>query len=677
MSVDRRWGGSRRHLCREGRRADDLRLGVSHHQRGGALRGVGDLRRADTLSEFQRVAASRDLKQEIFYTAMYHAMQLPRIFSDVSGTYPSFAGGGTTGVARGFTYYCDLSLWDTFRALHPLLTVIDVKREGEMMRSLIEKGKQGGFLPIFPAWNSYTSEMTGDHAVAAIGDAYLKGIRGFDIDEAYRLMRKNAVTLPSSPEEYRDGQGRRALDSYLKYGYIPLEDHVNDAFHKDEQVSRTLDYAYDDFVLGEVAQKLGKTADAEMFLQRAKNYRNVIDPETGFARGRHEDGTWITPFDPGKPATYITEGLPFQYTFFVPQDVPSLIALEHGAKGFVAKLNELFARGYYDQGNEPSHHIAYLYDYAGAACEAQKRVHEITSSQYKNQVDGMSGNDDAGQMSAWYLLSALGFYPVTPGIPAYEIGTPHFREATLHLAGGKQLHILANGLTANTPYIRSATLNGHPLNRFWLGAPSSFTQANGGTQTAGHYRQNYFGYYAQDTFHPLKNLTVNYGVRWEPWFPTYQKDNKRQTFSLDAFNAGRVSDVYVNAPASLLFNGDRGVSRGFITSKYLDFSPRVGLALDPDGKGRQSLRASYSLLFDEPSVLQAAQAWAAGVPFGQSQTITLDNATYKHNFDNPWQFNNGVNPFPTPPASTTVAFPTAGITPQADLAGQRRTYMHQ
>lgn len=410
----------------------------------------------------------RELDRRIFYTAMYHALQLPRVFSDVSGTYPSFAGGRTIEVAKGFTYYCDFSLWDTFRALHPMLTIIDPKREGEMMHSLVEKGKQGGFLPIFPAWNSYTSEMVGDHAVAAIGDAYLKGIGGFDIRQAYGLMRKNATTLPASQEEYRDGKGRRALPSYLKYGYIPLENHVQDAFHKDEQVSRTLEYAYDDFVAGEVAQKLGKLADAKEFHARAKNYINVIDPDTGFARGRHEDGTWIMPYNPGEAATYITEGLPFQYTFFVPQDVPGLVALEHGSAAFTAKLDELFAKGYYDQSNEPSHHIAYLYDYVGAACQTQKHVHEITIAQYKDQPDGMSGNDDAGQMSAWYLLSALGFYPVTPGIPAYEIGTPHFADATLHLPGGKQFHIVAHGLASDAPYIRSATLNGRPFNRFWL-----------------------------------------------------------------------------------------------------------------------------------------------------------------------------------------------------------------
>ncbi len=215
-------------------------------------------------------------------------------------------------------------------------------------------------------------------------------------------------------------RGRRALQSYLKYGYIPLEDPVNEAPHKNEQVSRTLDYAYDDFVLSQVAQSLGKKDDAVLFAKRAQNYRNVIDPETRFARGRHADGSWVTPFDPDKPASYITEGLPFQFTFFVPQDVPGLIELEGGDNSFVGRLDELFSRNLYDHGNEPSHQIAYLYDYAGAAPKTQEQVHRIVSSLYADKPDGLAGNDDAGQMSAWYALSALGFYPVTPGIPAYR-----------------------------------------------------------------------------------------------------------------------------------------------------------------------------------------------------------------------------------------------------------------
>jgi len=412
--------------------------------------------------------SARATQRSIFYTALYHSMLLPRVFSDVSGSYPGFAGEGRTEVAHGFTYYDDFSLWDTYRALHPLFTLLDPERERQMVQSLIVKGEQGGFLPIFPAWNSYTSEMTGDHAVAVIGDAYIKGIRGFDIDEAYRLMRKNATEMPATRNLYVDGRGRRALESYLRYGYIPLEDPVADAFHGNEQVSRTLDYAYDDFVLGEVAAALGKKEDAEIFHRRAQNYRNVIDPAVGYARGRHADGSWITPFDPSQKASYITEGLPSQFTFFVPQNIPGLIDLLGGRKTFVDRLDALFAHGEYDHGNEPSHHLAYLYAMAGAAGKTQEKVRSILETQYSDSPSGLAGNDDCGQISAWYVFSALGFYPVTPGTVNYQIGSPLFDEATIHTGSGARLHIVARGAAAGKRYIQSATLNGVPLHRVWL-----------------------------------------------------------------------------------------------------------------------------------------------------------------------------------------------------------------
>jgi predicted alpha-1,2-mannosidase len=408
-------------------------------------------------------------KRHIFYTALYHSMLLPREFSDVDGSYPGFAGEGRIETAKGFTYYDDYSIWDTFRAVHPLFTLIAPNRELDMVKSLIEKGKQGGFLPIFPTWNSYTSEMVGDHAVAVIVDAYAKGIRDFDVQEAYRLMRKNALEQPASFAEYADGKGRRALPSYLKYGYIPLEDTVPEGYmHRNEQVSRTLEYAYDDFLVGQMAHALGREDDAELFGKRSQNYRNVIDPSTGFARGRHADGSWDSPFDPAVAYSYITEGLPYQYTFFVPQDVDGLIGLVGGRKAFIAKLDALFTGGYYDQGNEPSHHIAYLYGYAGAAWKTQMHVRELMETKYFDRPDGLAGNDDCGQMSAWYVLSALGFYPVTPGLPVYQIGTPLFDEATILLPGGKRFRIIATGASTGKQYIHAAKLNGAPLSRAWI-----------------------------------------------------------------------------------------------------------------------------------------------------------------------------------------------------------------
>jgi predicted alpha-1,2-mannosidase len=399
--------------------------------------------------------------RKTFYTALYHSLLAPRTYSDVSGTYPEFAGNQRTQHADGYVYYSDYSIWDTFRALHPLLTIIDIDHDRDMVRSLVEMGEQGGYLPIYPVWNSYTSEMDGDHAVAIIGDAYLKGIGGFDPAEAYQLMRRNALETPSI-DLYRDGRGRRALESYLKYGFIPLEDPVQDAYHKKEQVSRTLDYAYDDFVISEVARKLGKTEDAEIFRKRADNYKNVIDPKIGFTRGRHADGRWDSPFDPAKETYYLTEGTPYQYTFFVLEDIPGLIQWVGGRKVFLSKLDELFEKGYYEHGNEPSHHISYLYNYAGEAWKTQERVQKILKT-YKDCTDGLPGNDDAGQMSAWYVLSALGLYQVTPGIPQFEVTSPHFDNIVLHLPNGRKLRITAPGATKGAHFIQAATLNGKPL----------------------------------------------------------------------------------------------------------------------------------------------------------------------------------------------------------------------
>jgi predicted alpha-1,2-mannosidase len=414
------------------------------------------------LGAIQVAGSSPD--RRIFYTALYHSMLLPRIFSDRSGVYPRFGGGGRVETANGFTYYCDFSAWDTFRAVHPLLAILDPDRERDMVKSLIVKGQEGGYLPIFPAWNSYTAEMIGDHAGVIIADAYTKGIRGFDAEAAYRLMRQNATQLPGV-DAYRNGQGRRGLDSYLHYGYIPLEDRVPNAFHANEQVSRTLEYAYDDSVLSSMARALGHAADARIFARRAQNYRYVIDPVSGFARGRHADGAWDTPFDPARPSSYITESTPYVYTFFVPQDIPGLISTLHGRAAFEKKLDGLFAGGYYDHGNEPSHHIAYLYDDAGVPAKTQLHVHEVMSKLYRDSADGLAGNDDAGQMSAWYVLSALGFYPVTPGTPKYSIGTPRFDEMTVNLGHDRRLHIRASGAEAGNFYVRSVRLNGVVIHR--------------------------------------------------------------------------------------------------------------------------------------------------------------------------------------------------------------------
>ncbi|MDR3792816.1 MAG: GH92 family glycosyl hydrolase [Terracidiphilus sp.] len=398
-------------------------------------------------------------QKQLFYTAIYHASLVPRIVNDADGTYNGFSDNAKLQKIERGDYYDDFSLWDTFRALHPLLTIIDPQREEQMVQSLVLKGEQGGYLPIFPLFNNYTSAMVGDHAGAVIADAYSKGLTHFDVEQAYRLMLQNATVIPPL-EKYRDGAGRRALASYLKYGFIPLEDTVPDAYHHREQVSRTLEYAFDDSMVALMAHRLGKAEDVARMEAHAQYWRNVFDNKSGFVRGRHADGQWIEPFDAKSGASYVTEANPWQCTFFVPQDIPGLIEAIGGRSKFVSKLDGLFAEHLYDQGNEPSHHIAYLFDYAGAPSKTQHQVRSLLDSQYKVGPDGLPGNDDAGQMSAWYIFSAMGFYPVTPGIPEYAIGSPLFSKVVIHLPNGKRFVIRAEDQSRANEYIQDAHLNG-------------------------------------------------------------------------------------------------------------------------------------------------------------------------------------------------------------------------
>lgn len=402
------------------------------------------------------------------YSALYNAHFLPRTFSDVDGSYPKFDGGGQIMKMDHGTYYCDFSQWDTYRAAHPLFSILNPSRNGDMAHSLVLKGQQGGWLPIFPSWNSYTAAMIGDHCIAMIGDAIIKDAPGFDYEEAYTLMRKNAFEANPDSGSYRDGKGRRAMESYLKYNYVPLEDQVMEAFHRREQVSRTLEYAYDDFVLSQVAKKLGKTDDYKALIKRAENYRNVIDPETGYARGRHADGTWIEPFDPFASTSFICEGTPYHYTWYVPQDIAGLIRHMGGKERFINRLDTFFEGDYYWHGNEPGHHIAYLFAYAGEPWKTQKWVHDIINREYFTTPDGLSGNDDAGQMSSWLVFSMVGFYPVCPGMPYYVIGSPSFEESVITLENGKKFTIEAKGASEKNIYIQSATLNGQPYDKSYI-----------------------------------------------------------------------------------------------------------------------------------------------------------------------------------------------------------------
>ena len=421
----------------------------------------------DRIRVDQKGASQADLTK--FYSAMYRASMLPRTFNDVDGRYPAFAKGSPIlTMEEGRDYYEDYSMWDTYRALHPLLNIIDRKRSADMMNSLVLKAEQGGWLPIFPCWNSYTAAMIGDHCIAALADAHIKGVGGFDIRRAYRAMRRNAFESPADEADYRNGMGRRALRSYLQYGYIPLEDSVKDAYHQREQVSRTLEYAFDDFCLAQVARSLGIHSDADTLMRRAQNYRNVIHPATGYARGRHADGRWAEKSDPVGFDKTITEGAPCHYTWYVPQDPYGLMECMGGKDKFISKLDSMFSEGRYWHGNEPCHQVAFMFNYAGQPWKTQRAVRHVMETEYLNAPGGLSGNDDAGQMSAWYMFAAMGFYPVCPGTPYYMLASPSFPSLTLNLENGNVFTVKAGNASEKNIYIQSATLNGKPYTRNYI-----------------------------------------------------------------------------------------------------------------------------------------------------------------------------------------------------------------
>lgn len=404
-----------------------------------------------------------------FYGAFYRASFLPRTFNDVDGRYPAFATGKPImQLAETQTYYEDYSMWDTYRALHPLVNLITPKKGGEMIQSLVEKYNQGGWMPIFPCWNSYTSAMIGDHVASVVADAWVKGIRNFDVSKAYEGLRKNAFERPATLEEYRNGMGRRALDSYLEYGYIPLEDKVPDAFHTREQVSRTLEYAYDDFALAQVAAALGKADDYSTLMYRASNYRYVIDSRTGYAQGRRADGTFLNEDNAFRFTKFITEGAPCHYTWYVPQDPYGLMAQMGGKDCYVAKLDSMFSEGRYWHGNEPCHQVAFMFNYAGQPWKTQQAVRHIMDTEYHHTPGGLAGNDDAGQMSAWYMFASMGFYPVCPGTPYYLLASPSFSSVTLCPEGGTSFTIRTKGGGGPNIYIQRATLNGRPYTKNYL-----------------------------------------------------------------------------------------------------------------------------------------------------------------------------------------------------------------
>jgi len=362
----------------------------------------------DELGRIEIVDNDQDDRKKIFYTSLYHALLNPNLYSDVNGEYRGHDNEIHT--AEDFDYYTVFSLWDTYRTEHPLLTIIDQKRTVDFIKTMLAQYEQGGLLPVWELAANETNCMIGYHSVPVIADAYMKGIRDYDVDLALDACIESAM------------QEQFGLEWYMKLGYIP-------SGKESESVSKTLEYAYDDWCIAQLAKEMGRDDVYETFIKRAQYYKNVFDPETKFMRAKL-NGSWFSPFDPWEVNFNYTEANSWQYSYYVPQDVSGLMDLLGGSDSLAARLDLLFSArqntsgrhqaditgliGQYAHGNEPSHHMAYLYNYCGKPWKTQKRVRQIMDELYTSNADGLCGNEDCGQMSAWYVMSALGFYPVTP-----------------------------------------------------------------------------------------------------------------------------------------------------------------------------------------------------------------------------------------------------------------------
>jgi predicted alpha-1,2-mannosidase len=426
---------------------------------------VRDEATADWNRELNKIQVTGGTPAQLtnFYTALYHAMLAPNVFMDVDGRYR----GRDLEIhqSQAFTNYTVFSLWDTFRAAHPLYAIIDQKRTRDFIKTFLVQYEQGGRLPVWELAANETDTMIGYHAVSVIADAAVKEINGFDLEKAFAAMKQSAEL-----------RSHRGLGAYVDNGFLAMED-------ERESVSKVLEYAYDDWCIAQVARMLGRNDDYQRYLARAQSYKNVFDPVSGFVRAR-SNGNWLEPFDPREVTFAFTEANSWQYTFFAPQDISGLMRLMGGRRNFVRKLDQMFAAesrttgreqvditgliGQYAHGNEPSHHVAYLYNYAGEPWKTQQRVRQILDQFYTPEPDGLIGNEDCGQMSAWYVFSAAGFYPVTPGSTTYAIGSPLFPEVRFRLENGKSFVVKAEGVSDRNVYIQSATLNGKPYSKSYL-----------------------------------------------------------------------------------------------------------------------------------------------------------------------------------------------------------------
>ena len=424
---------------------------------------------ADSIWEkqLQKVVIETDdvERKHIFYSMMYQSMLAPTLLSDYNGNYKG--ANDTIMKAEGFDRYDTFSLWDTYRAAHPLYTILHPNRVSGMINSLLAHYKETGLLPVWSMQGNETNMMIGYHAVPVVVDAYFKGVKGFDANLAYQACKASAM------------DDTRQIDVYKELGFIPV-----DEAHENWSVSKVLEYAYNDWCVAQFAKDLSKTDDYNYFLKRSENWRNVYDSVSTFMRPKLADGTFIKEFIPKEYTDYFCESNAWQYFWSVPQNIEGLIEAVGGPEKFEKKLDSMFTLnplpedklpifstgmiGQYAHGNEPSHHVGYLYNYIDKPWKTQNRIRQILDSQYKNTPNGHCGNEDCGQMSSWYILSSLGFYPVNPAQGAYTFGSPLFDKVTLNLEHGKQFKIETINNSKENKYIQSITLNGVGLSENYI-----------------------------------------------------------------------------------------------------------------------------------------------------------------------------------------------------------------
>ena len=409
-----------------------------------------------------KITSNDDNRKNIFYTSLYHSYLVPYRFSDVLGEYKGF--NNTVEKADGYVQYTVLSLWDTFRALQPWLLIMKPQLYNDIVKSMLAKYKQTGVLPYWEIMGNEGGSMIGYHAVPVIADAIIKGVGDFDKELALKAM----IDISN--------HDRKGLGLYLKYHYVPADT------NQWGTVSETLEFSYDDWCLAQAAKALGKDDIYQEYMKRAGYYKNLFDPDYRLMRGKNRDGSWYEPFDPrfgeyGNP--HFVEANAWQYSFFVPHDNEELIKLMGGKKGFEVMMDSLFEQpsvilgrwtedivgriGQYAHGNEPDHHVPYLYDLIGKEQKAQFRINQIVDSLYTSAPDGLCGNDDCGQMSAWYVFSSLGFYPINPPDGKYYLGAPQFEKAEISLPSGKTFTVAAKNISGKNRYVRSVKLNDKPL----------------------------------------------------------------------------------------------------------------------------------------------------------------------------------------------------------------------